>query len=515
MTNSEFISVIADIAKEAKLHIPRNSYWECNNFSTAVVMLAKELGLDAELLSVPMTFDQDIGEHTKGEMEKHTYFRLGNTYYDFTLSQFGRSKAFAIRSRPYPKTTTNPSKADYDGYHFWYKKIKSKIGKGTCQGETMFSQEAHHMINFFSQVKNKYSPVTADFKSVEKKFVDQGIDEPLVKDYFEKFKALRDKNKLSGNEKNIDLWAKNSFEEFKNKLDELSKEKTKTAKKKEARTEGAKLIAENEGWRVYEISNHKAAMLYGSDTKWCITQADGEDYNNYSDTNNIYYLLSKTLNTRENTWAKVALLVDSAGNKTYRDVLDKDHESVPKELKIPNFKVEKAVHLVTINGKKYDAFNLPENLKVSGDLDLGYTKITSLPAGLKVGGDLNLYGTPITSLPAGLTVGGYLHLVGTAITSLPAGLTVGGYLYLQDTKITSLPAGLKVGGSLYLSDTPITSLPAGLKVGGSLDLSYTKITSLPDDLKVEDRIFVDDPAKIQCSDEIRKKLTPMTSSFPK
>jgi len=288
--------------------------------------------------------------------------------------------------------------------------------------------------------------VLADFKSVQKKFVDQGIDEPLVKDYFEKFKALRDKNKLSGNEKNIDLWAKKSFEEFKNKLDELSKEKTKTAKKKEARTEGAKLIAENEGWRVYEISNHKAAMLYGSDTKWCITQADGEDYNNHSDTNNIYYLLSKTLNTRENTWAKVALLVDSAGKKTYWDVLDKDHESVPKELKIPKFKVEKAVHLVTIDGKKYDVNNLPENLKVSGRL--------------------SLYRTPITSLPK----------------------------------------GLEVGGSLDLSYTKITSLPAGLKIGGYLDLNNTPITSLPDDLKVQDGIYVNYSAKIQCSDELRKKL---------
>jgi len=288
--------------------------------------------------------------------------------------------------------------------------------------------------------------VLADFKSVQKKFVDQGIDEPLVKDYFEKFKALRDKNKLSGNEKNIDLWAKKSFEEFKNKLDELSKEKTKTAKKKEARTEGAKLIAENEGWRVYEISNHKAAMLYGSDTKWCITQADGEDYNNHSDTNNIYYLLSKTLNTRENTWAKVALLVDSKGKKTYWDVLDKDHESVPKELKIPNFKVEKAVHLVTIDGKKYDVNNLPENLKVSGRL--------------------SLYRTPITSLPK----------------------------------------GLEVGGSLDLSYTKITSLPAGLKIGGYLDLNNTPITSLPDDLKVQDGIYVNYSAKIQCSDELRKKL---------
>ena len=343
------------------------------------------------------------------------------------------------------------------------------------------------MINFFSQVKNKYSLVTADFKSVEKKFVDQGIEEPLVKDYLAKFKALRDKNKLSGDEKNIDVWAKKSFEEFREKLDELSKEKTKTAKKKEARTEGAKLIAENEGWRVYEITSHKAAMLYGADTKWCITQADGEHYKDYSDTNNIYYLLSKTLNTRENTWAKVALLVDSKGKKTYWDVLDQDHSAVPAELKIPKFKVENAVHRVTIDGKKYDVMKLPENLKVSGDLDLGYTKITSLPAGLKVDGDLDLEGTKITSLPAGLTVGGNLYLYGTPITSLPA--------------------GLKVDGHLDLRGTPITSLPAGLQVGGSLFLRGTKITSLPDDLNVEDKIYVDDPAKIQCSDELRKKLT--------
>ena len=379
---------------------------------------------------------------------------------------------------------------------------------------------------------------------------------------FAKFKALRDKNKLSGDEKNIDLWGKKSFKEFQEAVDKLSEVKTKS----EIKRGGAKLIAENEGWRVYEITSHKAAMAYGADTKWCITEADGRQYNSYSDTNNIYYLLSKTLNTRENTWAKIALLVDSKGKKTYWDVLDEDHSAVPAELKIPNFKVENAAHLVTIDGKKYDVLKLPENLKVSGFLHLVGTAITSLPAGLKVGGDLNLKGTPITSLPAGLKVGGSLYLEGTKITSLPAGLKVGGdlnlkgtkitslpaglkvdgflnlsytpitslpaglkvggslnlrdtpitslpagltvgrYLYLEGTPITSLPAGLKVGGDLYLRDTPITSLPAGLKVGGNLYLRRTKITSLPDDLNVEDKIYVDDPAKIQCSDELREKL---------
>lgn len=34
--------------------------------------------------------------------------------------------------------------------------------------------------------------------------------------------------------------------------------------------EGAKLVYEDNEWAVYEITTHKAAVLYGSGTKWCI-----------------------------------------------------------------------------------------------------------------------------------------------------------------------------------------------------------------------------------------------------
>ena len=66
---------------------------------------------------------------------------------------------------------------------------------------------------------------------------------------------------------------------------------------------------------------------------------------------------------------------------------------------------------------------------------------------------------------------------------------VTGDLDLDNTKITSLPDNLKVGGYLYLSNTKITSLPDNLKVGGSLDLRNTKITSLPDNIKVKGKII--------------------------
>ena len=144
---------------------------------------------------------------------------------------------------------------------------------------------------------------------------------------------------------------------------------------------------------------------------------------------------------------------------------------------------------IIIDGKlmSIEEFLAMKNPKVNGDLDLNHNQeIASLPEGLEVSGSLLLYSTSITSLPEGLKVGGYLDL--------------------SNTKITSLPEGLEVAGSLWLNDTPITSLPQGLEVGGSLYLRGTKITSLPDDLKVKEFISVDNPSKIQCSEELRKKL---------
>ena len=52
----------------------------------------------------------------------------------------------------------------------------------------------------------------------------------------------------------------------------------------------------------------------------------------------------------------------------------------------------------------------PAELKVDGDLDLSYSKITSLPEGLKVGGYLDLSYSSITSLPEGLKVGGSIYV---------------------------------------------------------------------------------------------------------
>jgi len=90
-----------------------------------------------------------------------------------------------------------------------------------------------------------------------------------------------------------------------------------------------------------------------------------------------------------------------------------------------------------------------------------------------------------------------LNLYNTEITTLPDNLKVGGNLNLPNTKITTLPDNLKVGGNLDLPYTEITTLPDNLKVGGDLDLYKTKITTLPDNLEVGGEIIGSDGKKIR------------------
>ena len=163
--------------------------------------------------------------------------------------------------------------------------------------------------------------VTADFKSVKKKFVDdQDIEEGLVNEYLDSFKNLR--NRITElDHKNIDNWGKKPWAEFKEFIDKLKGTKSKSQEKKLEKTEGAQLIAENDEWFVYKIDTHKACMVYGSGTRWCITEKDGEHWNSYAPKNNFYFLISKTRPSSDEYY-KIALQIDMDGEITYWDAKD-------------------------------------------------------------------------------------------------------------------------------------------------------------------------------------------------
>jgi hypothetical protein len=181
--------------------------------------------------------------------------------------------------------------------------------------------------------------ITSDFKTVEKKFLDQGIPKEEVKEYLGAFRELRNKHRIhKENEKNIDFWGKQEWDDFKNFVDDLRTTKSISEERKLQKMAGAELLAENKLWSVYHITTHAASQIYGAGTKWCITEKSPSSWNNYSKVNNVYFIISKVRDAK-NPWYKIALLVDTEGTETYWDSLDNSYDYSPQgeNFNIPKF----------------------------------------------------------------------------------------------------------------------------------------------------------------------------------
>ena len=267
--------------------------------------------------------------------------------------------------------------------------------------------------------------IIADFKSVQKKFEDQGTPVEDIKQYLEDFKELRDRNKIKNvTEKNIDHWGSKPWEEFKEFVDKLKVEKTKSEERKIKKMEGAELVIENDDWFVYRIYTHDAARIYGSETKWCITQETSSHWNNYSKAHNFYMLISKYLDKSDRNY-KICILVDKANKRQHWNAEDQqinktDFNSIATELDVPDLsKLEPFETQILINGKMYKANEIPDNLHVKETadtrtlryggpdwgvmLDLSSKGLTKLPEGLVVDA-LDISDNPIKELPQNLKV---------------------------------------------------------------------------------------------------------------
>ena len=109
----------------------------------------------------------------------------------------------------------------------------------------------------------------------------------------DKFLSLR--NKLSGNQKDYYYWIKKGKEELSSFLDEYQ---SNTELKAQAK-KGAKLITEENGWKVYKINTWEAATFYGRNTTWCICGTkpyrDGslpqENFKKYNQLGDLYFYI--------------------------------------------------------------------------------------------------------------------------------------------------------------------------------------------------------------------------------
>ena len=177
----------------------------------------------------------------------------------------------------------------------------------------------NYLHNLYFESYSAYLEAQADFDKLREKLGDS---------YFNKWMKIKDKigdkikdpdwERTSPDEpvkfisnpdrkfKNIYDILKYNDEEIEELKDFLDNFQSKASKTKQDKQEGAKLIAEDDKYKVYRITDYKAAQNYGENTKWCITgRYDGnvegwyDKYIKERDLDGGYYFYISKSNPRE------------------------------------------------------------------------------------------------------------------------------------------------------------------------------------------------------------------------
>ena len=152
--------------------------------------------------------------------------------------------------------------------------------------------------------------IDEDYKTTTAKFVASGVDKEQVDVYIKKFRELSNKQKLAGDEKNIDTWAKKTFLDFKNFVDVKETEVAVVANKKAEKKDPGESIdittdqQRENGWNIL-IPLDKASSCYqgnkDSMSDWCVSKREHDYFDKYfyeANSNLIF-----CLNDKKEKWA--------------------------------------------------------------------------------------------------------------------------------------------------------------------------------------------------------------------
>lgn len=174
---------------------------------------------------------------------------------------------------------------------------------------------------------------------------------------------IKQKERLE--QKDIYYWMKKAPEQLNKALIDLEHTPTNRENRMSAQ-EGAELIHDQDGWKVYKINTYKASNLYGKGTTWCISgDEDGCEYfDDYKvDGIGIYFYIP------ESTWEgeKYALILRNNGTYT---IYNAEDDIIPR---IPN--APKVKGLPDVSVPSNDLFHevevaLPKGSKVSSIMEI-------------------------------------------------------------------------------------------------------------------------------------------------
>jgi hypothetical protein len=161
------------------------------------------------------------------------------------------------------------------------------------------------------------------YREVEQKFA-QTADPAEVKKVIDAYKDLVNRNQVQGNERNIDWWGKQGWENFARFVQAKSQQSSQTQTKKRSKVGDSHTIEENNIWLIVVPLDKEASCFHGKDSDWCTTKPNHDYFEKYfrDDSVTLIYFLQKQ------TGAKWAMAVYYDGKVEY---FDKNDASLTKE----------------------------------------------------------------------------------------------------------------------------------------------------------------------------------------
>lgn len=122
--------------------------------------------------------------------------------------------------------------------------------------------------------------IVEGYKEANAEFI-QLAPEPMVADTIARYRDLVNRNQVQGQERNIDYWRKQGWDQFRVFVDKKGSEASKTQVKRKKAVGNSIFLREDEQWLLVIPLDKNASCFYGKNSSWCTTKPEHSYFEQY------------------------------------------------------------------------------------------------------------------------------------------------------------------------------------------------------------------------------------------
>lgn len=123
--------------------------------------------------------------------------------------------------------------------------------------------------------------INEGYPEAQAEFAQASGDENVAKQSIDQYRALVNKNQVQGNERNIDWWRKQGWENFSKFVSQQSQIPTKTQVKRQKVAGRSITLMETDQWLIVVPLDKEASCFHGKNSDWCTTKPNQGHFENY------------------------------------------------------------------------------------------------------------------------------------------------------------------------------------------------------------------------------------------